>query len=161
MKKEDVKVKKLNNKGFSLVEIIIVIAIMAILAGALAPQLIKYIEKSRKSADVQTAQTIATAANVALADGGGGTGTTTLSKCIKPEGTETRNDFEIKVGEILGDSAKTTKPKSKDYKNFLIIYDTDNGIKIYATKDESATPSPSPSPSAADQLYPVVGANFN
>ena len=33
---------KKNNKGFSLVELIIVIAIMAILAGALAPALIKY-----------------------------------------------------------------------------------------------------------------------
>ena len=29
--------KKTNNKGFSLVELIIVIAIMAILAGAIAP----------------------------------------------------------------------------------------------------------------------------
>ena len=36
-----------NNKGFSLVELIIVIAIMAILVGVIAPQLILYIEKSR------------------------------------------------------------------------------------------------------------------
>ena len=39
--------KKMNTKGFSLVELIIVIAIMAILAAALAPQLIKYLEESR------------------------------------------------------------------------------------------------------------------
>lgn len=44
---------KKNNKGFSLVELIIVIAIMAILVGVIAPQLIKYIEKANVSADMQ------------------------------------------------------------------------------------------------------------
>lgn len=42
-----------NNKGFSLVELIIVIAIMAVLVGIMAPQLIKYIEKANVSADLQ------------------------------------------------------------------------------------------------------------
>lgn len=40
-----------NNKGFSLVELIIVIAIMAVLVGILAPQYLRYVEKSRLSAD--------------------------------------------------------------------------------------------------------------
>ena len=35
--------KKINNKGFSLVELIIVIAIMAVLVGVLAPQFMKYV----------------------------------------------------------------------------------------------------------------------
>ena len=46
------------NAGFSLVELIIVIAVMAILVGALAPMLIRYIEKSRRSKDVDTAKQI-------------------------------------------------------------------------------------------------------
>ncbi len=58
--------KKMNNKGFSLVELIIVIAIMAILAGAIAPALIRYIDKSRRSNDVSSADTIETAINTAL-----------------------------------------------------------------------------------------------
>ena len=64
-KKENVimnkKQKSLTNKGFSLVELIIVIAIMAVLVGVLAPQFLKYVERSRKSTDCQNATSIVTA----------------------------------------------------------------------------------------------------
>lgn len=62
------KQKSLNNKGFSLVELIIVIAIMAVLVGALAPQYVKYLDKSRISADTQVADTVRQAIEVTLYD---------------------------------------------------------------------------------------------
>ncbi len=61
--------KKMNNKGFSLVELIVVIAIMAVLVGVLAPQFIKYVESSRRSTDVSNAETIRSAVLADIADG--------------------------------------------------------------------------------------------
>jgi len=52
------RIDKMNNKGLSLVELIIVVAIIAILSAAISPALIRYIEKSRKKVDVQSAEMI-------------------------------------------------------------------------------------------------------
>ncbi len=68
---------KKDNKGFSLVELIIVIAIMAVLVGVLAPQFIKYVEQSRRSHDIATAQEIREAYLADIADGVGSTLTAT------------------------------------------------------------------------------------
>lgn len=68
--------KKMNNKGFSLVELIIVIAIMVILVAVLAPQYLRYVERSRIAADTQTTvefinvmQVIAADPEITLTDG--------------------------------------------------------------------------------------------
>lgn len=60
--------KKMNNKGFSLVELIVVIAIMAILIGVLAPQYLRYVEKTRLQKDNSALAEIANAVKIALAD---------------------------------------------------------------------------------------------
>ena len=61
--------KKKNNKGFTLVELVIVIAILAILVGILAPQYTKYVEKSRKTADVDNMDELIKAVQVYAIDG--------------------------------------------------------------------------------------------
>ena len=58
--------KKMNNKGFSLVELIIVIAIMAVLMGVLAPQLLKYVEDSRVQTDLSAMAEVENATKIAL-----------------------------------------------------------------------------------------------
>ncbi|MBQ7587970.1 MAG: type II secretion system protein [Lachnospiraceae bacterium] len=60
--------KKMNNKGFSLVELIIVIAIMAILIAVLAPQYLRYVEKSRLQSDNSAVGEVANAVKVAAAN---------------------------------------------------------------------------------------------
>ncbi len=61
--------KQKNNKGFSLVELIVVIAIMVVLVAVLAPVFSKYIESSRRSTDVQNANSIAEAVVADATDG--------------------------------------------------------------------------------------------
>ena len=61
--------KQKNNGGFSLVELIVVIAIMVVLVAVLAPVFTKYIESSRRSTDVQNANSIAESVVADAADG--------------------------------------------------------------------------------------------
>ena len=57
-----------SKKGFSLVELIIVIAIMAILVGVVASQVIPYMEKSRKGKDQQQLSSLTTSIVTAVSD---------------------------------------------------------------------------------------------
>lgn len=67
---QEMKKKEGKNKGFSLVELIVVIAIMAILAIVVAPQIMKYIGQSRTSVDQSNMSLCETAAKTALANEG-------------------------------------------------------------------------------------------
>lgn len=56
------------NKGFSLVELIVVIAIMAVMTSVLAPSLLGYVEKSRMQKDDSAMGEVMNAVKLALAD---------------------------------------------------------------------------------------------
>ena len=58
-----------SNKGFSLVELIIVIAIMAIIAATIAPAVLRYIDKSKRADDIASAEAIQTAFKASMAEG--------------------------------------------------------------------------------------------
>ena len=57
-----------DNKGFSLIELIVVIAIMVGLTAILAPQLLRYVEQSRVARDAVTVDETYRAIQIALAD---------------------------------------------------------------------------------------------
>lgn len=60
--------RKASNRGFSLVELIIVIAIMAVLTAVLAPQLLRYVERSRVAKDEQAIDEVYRAVQLTLAN---------------------------------------------------------------------------------------------
>lgn len=135
--------KKTNNKGFSLVELIIVIAIMAILVGVLAPQYLKYVEKSKVSADKDLLDSIYSACTTASSDPDVvNVGVPQPSTADVSSSIATGNSWGAAVLDSLGNSslsAVTSKLKSKSCKGSTLTVSTDangnftvscGGIKI-------------------------------
>lgn len=99
---------KNNNKGFSLVELIVVIAIMAVLIGVLAPALIGNIEKSRESKDFSTLDSVYSAVKNAYGDEAGNksapTGWVKLDNVITGAKSATATAFQSQVYEYIEDN---------------------------------------------------------
>lgn len=60
--------RKIDNKGLSLVELIVAIAVMAILVGVITPQMLKYVERSKQVRVEKEASEFMRAAQIALVD---------------------------------------------------------------------------------------------
>jgi type IV pilus assembly protein PilA len=150
------KLQENDKKGFSLVELIIVMAIMAILVGVVASQVIPYMEKSRQSKDQQQLSEICTAMVSAIAQspvqvGSINSGTTlgALSNDTGAAGTNIADNVAdlLSSGAGSGDlgdiqDAFVGKFKSSAYKNATAIYVSYNAgtTKVYVLSN-STTPA--------------------
>ena len=119
---------KKNNKGFSLVELIVILLIMGILAVALTPQVMKWVDKSRIAADKDTFEAVKAAAALAYtSDSVYGKGTTkiTLSQSAGSLTGTANTGFSTKFTEYAGGDISSFKFK-KNY-TAILEYDT-NGV---------------------------------
>lgn len=114
-------------KGFSLVELIIVMAIMAILVGVVASQVIPYMEKSRQSKDQQQLSSLATNVVSAVAQSGEDVGSFSSVAVTALSGNGETSKFMNTLLELAGESTEGTlgstlggKMKSKEGKKASI-----------------------------------------
>ena len=139
MKKRIQKYLSGSNEGFSLVELIIVIAIMAILVGVVALAVIPNLEKSK---DLTTLDSLVSGVTTAIANDpsittNGSTATLTLSSVT----SSATSGIEKAVYEQLGDLSKTTMVSSAGKSGTLTVEYTIGGsvstVRAYVTGSSS------------------------
>lgn len=124
--------KKLNDKGFSMVEIIIVIAIIAILATVVAPQYFKHLESARETTDVDAYRNIVSALQVELINSDVESGTITFSS-----GTASVDNNNIKsLLSGVGINLDNVKMKSDKYDDCVVKFETSAGIISFSASVE-------------------------
>jgi type IV pilus assembly protein PilA len=144
MKKEVMK----NNKGFSLVELIVVIAIMAVLMAVLAPALLRYVEKSRVQKDESAVSEVKNAVEIALSDNDiyeavDGTGTITViysgqQGTVLVQDTAGKDELQTEIDTTLKADTehKIAKAASKTYssKEYTVTATFDSTKSCYTVE---------------------------
>lgn len=137
--------KKKNDKGFSLIELIIAIAILVILTGFLAPNIIRYIEKSRVAKDMQTLDTVYEAVQIALTEENLKVEPTTYqitktTPLTADSDTATEKTLFGEMYKTLGSQNLTLVSKAcKDAQINITVDSKDNSVRVWAAKDSGET----------------------
>ena len=123
--------KKLNDKGFSMVEIIIVIAIIAILATVVAPQYFKHLESARETTDVDAYRNIVSALQVELINSDVTDGAITFTG-----GTASADDSIKSLLSGVGINLDNVKMKSDKYDDCVVKFTTSGGVISFSVTVE-------------------------
>lgn len=132
--------KAKGNKGFTLIEVIVVLAILGILALILVPRLGGYTKRAKEKADEATARSIKTAVEALVANGEiKGSGEINIPN--EGEITTTITGFEgdklkelkSKLEDLIGLIGKDVKSQTKS--GFRVEVDSDFNVTCEATDD--------------------------
>lgn len=137
-------IRKRKNGGFTLIELVIVVAILAILVGIIAPQYTKYVEKSRKAADASNMEELVKAVEIYIIDGHSltdnfieiriGIGTGTLGNAFNSGDTALKAAFNEEFPNFSNLHMKSKK-WGREYINAEITVKTDGTLSVKYSPD--------------------------
>lgn len=116
--------KKMNNKGFSLIELIIVIAIMAVLVAIIAPNLTKYLGKSKSQTDKTNLDEIKKQFKNAISD------------AATDEITNVAGTYTVDKNSVTTTATSTGATAFAGYVSKALDADTNTKSKVDSTKDK-------------------------
>ena len=126
---------------------------MAILAGAIAPALIRYIDKSRKSNDVSSGKTIKTAVETAMGNEvayeeltNSGSGSTIV---VAPSGTSSSavtcsvasQDTKDEIFNNIGEKTPKIKYKKNNASQFIVTVTAKGSVKVWLAESSYTLPT--------------------
>jgi type IV pilus assembly protein PilA len=137
--------KGMKKKGFTLVELIIVVAVLGILAAISVPKFGNIQRKAKIKSDIASAKSIASVAASMAADG-------TLTEDYTTDNVEL-----VASNEIADQMQSTPKPQLDSDYSFYVGIDADGNVTVYAsagTNNSDSQVYPKPTDSTANPYYP-------
>ena len=133
--------KKFDLKGFTLIELVVVIAVLAILIGILAPAYTKYVERSRESTDLANARSAYSEIMIKLAEKEEIPDPITVK--LKQKMSDWQTPLPISIGGVTFDGKNTDNWVGTPGSNGLCVvsYEEDKGV-IFTWSGGSGTQRP-------------------
>ena len=144
-------IKNLKNKkkGFTLIELIIVIAIIAILAAVAIPKFGEVRKNAALKTDIANAKTIANAVTALIAEEKLITDATSITPLVVDNDTSTLNTNEVEAY-----MQNPPSPESKGYVRYEVVVDDDGNVSITMTDGVSTSTNLFPVPATEPEVVP-------